>query len=77
MGSVMEVLAYIAKLRRDNLLKDKNLHVCRKHFEEICFQIDLKLSYIFMIAGLSAKYVLGHISLTLHFTLILRWSGYS
>ena len=73
----MEVLAYIAKLRRANLLKDKNLHVCCKHFEEICFQVDLKVSCIFLVACLSAKYVLGHISLNLHFTLILRWSGYS
>ena len=59
----------IAKLKRANLLKDKNLHVCRKHFEENCFQRDLKVSSIFLIACLSAKYVLGHISLTVHFTL--------
>ena len=77
MGSVTKVLAYIAKLKRDNLLKDKNLHAFRKHFEETCFQLDLKVSCIFLIACLSAKYVLGHISLTLNFTLILRWSGYS
>ena len=66
----------IAKLKRANLLKDKNLHVCRKHFEENCFQRDLKVSSIFLITCLSPKYVLGHISLTLHFTLILRCSGY-
>ena len=48
----------IAKLKRANLLKDKNLHVCRKHFEENCFQRDLKVSSIFLIACLSAKYVL-------------------
>ena len=39
----------IAKLKRANLLKDKNLHVCRKHFEENCFQRDLKVSSIFLI----------------------------
>ena len=48
----------IAKLKRADLLKDKNLHVCRKHFEENCFQRDLKVSSIFLIACFSAKYVL-------------------
>ena len=67
----------IAKLKRANLLNNKKLHVCRKHFEENCFHGDLKVSSIFLIACLSAKYVLGHISLTLHLTLIVRWSGYS
>ena len=79
MGSVTKVLAYVAKLRRDNLLKDKNLHVCCKHFEETCFQIDLKVSCCFFLLLVCRQNMfLGTLfSLTLHFTLILRWSGYS
>ena len=35
---------WIAKLKIDNLPKDKNLHFCHGHFEENCFQRDLRVS---------------------------------
>ena len=66
---------WIAKLKKANLPKDEN--VCHEHFEENCFQRDLRVNYIFLIGCLLAKYVLERISATMHFTLILKWSGYS
>ena len=68
---------WIAKLKRANLPKDENLHVSQEYFEENCFQRDLRVSYIFLIGCLLAKHVLERISATMHFTLILTWSGYS
>ena len=41
------------------------------------FQRDLRVSYIFFIECLLSKYVLEWISATMHFTLIVTWSGYS
>ena len=40
---------WIAKLKRAHLPKDENLNVCHEHFEEKCFQRDLRVSYIFLI----------------------------
>ena len=71
------VKVWLAKLKRANLPKDGNLHVCHEYFEENCFQRDLRVSYIFLICCLLAKYVPERISETMHFTLILTWSGYS
>ena len=41
------------------------------------FQRDLRVSYIFFIECFLSKYVLERISATMHFTLIVTWSGYS
>ena len=37
---------WIAKLKRANSPKDENLHVCHEHFEENCFQLDLRVKYL-------------------------------
>ena len=37
---------WIAKSKRANLPKDENLHVCHEHFEENCFQLDLRVKYL-------------------------------
>ena len=38
---------WIAKLKRENLPREENIYVCHFHFEEECFQRDLKVKYFF------------------------------
>ena len=61
----------MAKRKRAKFPKYENLHVCHERFQENCFQRDMRVSYIFLIGCLLAKYVLKPISTTMHFTLIL------
>ena len=42
----------ISKLKRDNLPKEENIHVCHFHFDDSCFKRDLrvrKISYFWYI----------------------------
>ena len=48
---------WIATIKKSYLPKDKNLQVCHEHFQENCFQRDLRVSYIFLIGCLLEKYV--------------------
>ena len=48
---------WIAKLKRANLPKDEHLRFCHGHFKKNFFQRDLRVSYIFLIGCLLAKYV--------------------
>ena len=45
----------VANLKRAILPKDENLRVCHEHFEENCFQRDLRVSYIFLAGFLFGK----------------------
>ena len=47
--------AWIQKLKRANLPAEENIRVCNLHFEEECFERDMKV-YDFLCFELSCKY---------------------